>query len=203
MTQPSPYILILYYSRTSGTKNLALHIARGVDKVTGIDARIRTVPEVNTVTQHVAPPVPEEGAIYCSKEDLRECSGLALGSATRFGNMAAPLKHFIDTTADLWMAHALVNKPATVFASSNSLHGGQESTLLSMMVPLWHHGMIIQGVPYSESALNETTSGGTPYGVTHVGASGPELSVHEAALAVATGERLARVALQLGQSAVG
>ena len=178
-----PYILILYYSRSGGTKNLALHIARGVDQIDGIKPIIRTVPE--------------EGAVYCTKEELTQCSGLALGSPTRFGNLAAPLKHFIDSTADLWITHALADKPASVFASSNSLHGGQESTLLTMIVPLLHHGMILQGLPYSEPALNETTTGGTPYGVTHLGKSGPELSVHEAALAVAVGRRLANTALRL------
>ena len=194
-----PYILILYYSRSGGTKNLALHMARGVQEVAGIDALIRTVPEVSTVTETTAPPVPDEGAVYCTKEELAGCAGLALGSATRFGNIAAPLKHFLDSTADLWMTRALSEKPATVFASSNSLHGGQESTLLTMMVPLFHHGMIIQGLPYSEPALNETTTGGTPYGVTHVGKDGPELSEHEAALAVAAGRRLAQSALKLNQ----
>jgi NAD(P)H dehydrogenase (quinone) len=194
---PSPHILILYYSRTGGTKNLALHIARGVDKVGGIQARIRTVPEVATTTERTAPPVPDEGAIYCTKEDLAECAGLALGSATRFGNMSAPLKYFLDTTADLWMGRNLVGKPASVFTSSNSLHGGQETTLLTMMVPLMHHGMIIQSLPYAEPALNATTTGGTPYGVTHVGAHGPELSEHEAQLAVAQGQRLAQLAQRL------
>lgn len=192
-----PYILILYYSRSGGTKNLALHIARGVDQIDGIKPIIRTVPELSTTIESTAPPVPEEGAVYCTKEELTQCSGLALGSPTRFGNLAAPLKHFIDSTADLWITHALADKPASVFASSNSLHGGQESTLLTMIVPLLHHGMILQGLPYSEPALNETTTGGTPYGVTHLGKSGPELSVHEAALAVAVGRRLANTALRL------
>lgn len=192
-----PYILILYYSRSGGTKNLALHIARGVDQIEGIAPIIRTVPEVSTITESTAPPVPDEGAVYCTKQELAECSGLAIGSATRFGNIAAPLKHFIDSTADLWMTRALVGKPASVFASSVSLHGGQESTLLTMLVPLLHHGMLLQGLPYSEPELNETTTGGTPYGVTHVGNTGPDLSAHEASLAVATGRRLARTALRL------
>ncbi|NKC01058.1 MAG: NAD(P)H:quinone oxidoreductase [Pseudomonadales bacterium] len=192
-----PYILVLYYSRTSGTKNLALHIARGVDQVGEIDVLIRTVPELTTTLETTAPPVPDEGAVYCTKEELANCAGLALGSATRFGNIAAPLKHFLDSTADLWMTRALSGKPASVFASTNSLHGGQESTLLTMMVPLFHHGMILQGVPYSEPALNETSTGGTPYGVTHVGRDGAELSKHESALAVAVGMRLARTALKL------
>ncbi|MEM7077787.1 MAG: NAD(P)H:quinone oxidoreductase [Pseudomonadota bacterium] len=193
----TPYILVLYYSRTQGTRNLALHIARGVDKVGGIEARVRTVPAVAETTTEIAPPVPEEGAIFCSKEDLAGCAGLALGSATRFGNMAAPMKHFLDTTADLWMGRQLVGKPASVFGSSNSYHGGQESTLLSMMIPLMHHGMIIQSLPYAEAALDRTTTGGTPYGVTHIGSLGSELSADEAELAVAQGKRLAELALRL------
>ncbi len=192
-----PYILILYYSGSGGTKNLALHIARGVDQVDGIEPQIRTVPDVSTTTQRTQQPVPDEGAIYCSKEELAGCAGLALGSATRFGNIAAPLKYFLDTTADLWTTRSLADKPAAVFASSNSLHGGQESTLLTMMVPLFHHGMILQGLPYSEPALNQTKTGGTPYGVTHVGHSGPDLSTHESDLAVAVGRRLAQAALKL------
>ena len=192
-----PYILVLFYSRAGGTKNLGLHIARGVDQVSGIDVLIRTVPELSTTTETTAPPVPDEGAVYCNKEELANCAGLAIGSATRFGNIAAPLKHFLDSTADLWMTRALAGKPATVFASTNSLHGGQESTLLTMMVPLFHHGMILQGVPYSEAALNETFTGGTPYGVTHVGKQGAELSEHEAVLARAVGVRLANTALKL------
>ena len=195
----NPYVLVLYYSRSGGTKNLALHIARGVDQVADIDVLIRTVPEVSTVIETTAPPVPDEGAIYCTKEELAGCAGLALGSATRFGNIASPLKHFLDSTADLWMTRALADKPATVFASSNSIHGGQESTLLTMMVPLFHHGMIIQGLPYSEAALNETSTGGTPYGVTHLGKDGADLSEHEATLAVAAGKRLASSAIKLGR----
>ncbi len=192
-----PYILVLYYSRSGGTKNLALNIARGVDKVTGIEAMVRTVPEVSLNTERTEPPVPQEGAVYCTKDELANCAGLAIGSATRFGNMAASLKYFLDSTADLWMSRALVGKPASVFASSNSLHGGQETTLTTMMVPLLHHGMIIQGVPYAVPALNETTSGGTPYGATHWGAAGSELSAEEAAIAVAQGEGLAELALTL------
>ena len=193
----SPYILVLYYSRSGGTKNLALHIARGVDEVPGIDVRIRTVPEVSTTTERTAPPIPDEGAVYCSKEDLAGCAGLALGSATRFGNMAALLKYFIDNTADLWVNRSLVGKPAAVFTSSQSLHGGQESTLLSMLTPLMHHGMLIQSLPYSNEALNETRTGGTPYGVSHFGGQGTELSNHEAQLAQASGRQLAQLALKL------
>lgn len=193
----TPYILILYYSRSGGTKNLALNIARGVDKVAGIDAMIRTVPEVTLSTERTAPPIPDEGAIYCTKDELKNCAGLALGCATRFGNMSASLKHFVDSTADLWMSRALVGKPASVFTSSNSLHGGQETTLLSMMVPLLHQGMIIQGVPYSIDALNNTASGGTPYGSSHWGSQGSELSSDETDIAVAQGQGLAQLALRL------
>lgn len=197
MADTAPYILVLYYSRSGGTRNLATHIARGVDKVKGIDVRVRTVPPVNVTTERTAPPIPEEGAVYCEKDDLANCAGLALGSATRFGNMAAPMKYFIDTTADLWMNRSLVGKPACVFTSSNSLHGGQETTLMTMMVPLLHHGMVIQGLPYAEETLNETSSGGTPYGVSHVGASGAELTSDEAELATAAGRRLAELALRM------
>ena len=197
MSDETPYILVLYFSKTGATRNLALRLARGVDTVPGIDARIRTVPEVSTTTERTAPAVPDEGAVYATKDDLAGCAGLAIGSATRFGNMGAPLKHFLDGTADLWMARALVGKPATVFTSTASLDGGQETTLLTMMVPLLHHGMLIQGVPYAETALNETTTGGTPYGPSHWGPASPELSAHEAALAEAAGVRLAESALKL------
>ena len=139
----TPYVLILYYSRTQGTQNLALHMARGVDQVAGIEPRIRTVPPVSAVTERTAPSVPNDGAVFCTKEDLVGCSALALGSATRFGNMAAPLKYFLDTTADLWAGHHLVGKPAGVFCSTGSLHGGQESTLLTMMVPLLHDLLLL------------------------------------------------------------
>ncbi len=194
-----PHILILYYSRSGGTANLARHIARGVQSHGEFEARLRTVPPVAAIVDKTAPPIPDEGAVFCTKTDLAECSALALGSATRFGNIAAPLKHFLDTTADLWAANSLVGKPAGVFVSSSSLHGGQESTLLTMMVPLFHHGMLLLGLPYSEPGLNETTSGGTPYGPSHV--SGPntssELTPHEADLAEALGRRLASTASAL------
>jgi len=190
-------MLIFLYGRTGGTQNLAQRIARGVDRVSGIESRIRTVPAVSAATERVAPAVPDSGAVYCTKEELANCAGLALGSATRFGNMAAPLKYFMDDTADLWMAQALVGKPAGVFTSSASLHGGQESTLLSMMVPLLHHGMVVAGVPYAVPALNDTRSGGTPYGPSHFAAEGVKLSVHEAQVAEALGERLAGIALKL------
>ena len=198
----NPYILILYYSRTQGTQNLALQMARGVDRVAGIEAKIRTVPPVSAVSERTAPSVPDDWAIFCTKEDLVNCSGLALGSATRFGNMAAPLKYFLDTTADLWAGHQLVGKPASVFCSTGSLHGGQETTLLTMMVPLLHHGMLIQGLPYSVPELNHTQTGGTPYGVTHVqGQDDPgALSAAETAMAQSAGQQLAETALRLNSS---
>lgn len=192
-----PYLLVLYYSRTGGTANLARHIARGARNA-GMDARLRTVPAVAVTTERTQPPVPEEGAVYCTKEDLAGCAALALGSPTRFGNMASPLKHFIDGTSDLWMSRALEGKPAGVFCSSASLHGGQESTLLTMMVPLLHHGMIITGVPYSVGELNSTRSGGSPYGATHFGPDGATLSDDETAVAEALGTRLASIAQRLG-----
>lgn len=195
---PSAYILVLYYSRNGGTAALAKHIARGIESQRQFEARLRTVPPVAAETEQTLPPVPEDGAIYCSKEDLAGCAGLALGSPTRFGNMAAPLKHFLDGTADLWMQHALVDKPAAVFCASATQHGGQESTLLTMMVPLLHHGMVITGIPYSEKALNETRDGGSPYGASHVsGGRGDGLSAHEVQLAEALGARLASTASRL------
>lgn len=194
----TPYILVLYYSRSGGTANLARHIARGIGRHGRFDARLRTVPPVAVETGTILPPVPEEGAVYCTKDDLAGCAGLALGSPTRFGNMAAPLKHFLDGTADLWMQHTLVGKPAAVFCSSATQHGGQESTLLTMMVPLLHHGMLITGIPYSEGALNDTREGGSPYGASHVSGSGNGvLSAHEEQLAEALGGRLADVAARL------
>lgn len=193
-----PYVLVLYYSRSGGTANLARHLARGVQS-RGLEARLRTVPPVSATTEQTMPPVPDSGAVYCSKDDLAECTALALGSPTRFGNMAAPLKYFLDGTADLWLSHRLSSRPAAVFCSSGSLHGGQESTLLTMMMPLLHHGMLLVGLPYSEQALNETTSGGTPYGASHVSGTGgrAELSDAEKTLAHALGARLADVALRL------
>jgi NAD(P)H dehydrogenase (quinone) len=191
----SSYILILYYSRGGGTADLARHIGRGVMRSGHFEARLRTVPPVSTAIEQTLPAVPEEGAVYCSKKDLANCAGLIVGSPTRFGNMAAPMKQFWDSTADLWMQHALVDKPAAVFCSSGSQHGGQESTLLTMMVPLLHHGMLLMGVPYSEQALNTTREGGSPYGASHV--SGPSgssvLSTDEKTIAQSLGERLARI----------
>ncbi|AHI32221.1 NAD(P)H dehydrogenase (quinone) [Marinobacter salarius] len=199
MATTSPYILVLYYSRTGQTAELAAQIARGVSRVQGMDARIRTVPSVSPDTEASLPAVPDDGAPYASKDDLANCAGLAIGSPTRFGNMAAPLKYFLDSTGDLWLNGTLNGKPAGAFTSTGSLHGGQESTLLTMMVPLLHHGMVLCGVPYSESALNETSAGGTPYGPSHWAGTGEPQSVndHEKAICQTFGERLARLAMKL------
>ena len=199
MATTSPYILVLYYSRTGQTAELAAQIARGVSRVQGMDARIRTVPSVSPNTEASLPAVPDDGAPYASKDDLANCAGLAIGSPTRFGNMAAPLKYFLDSTGDLWLNGTLNGKPAGAFTSTGSLHGGQESTLLTMMVPLLHHGMVLCGVPYSESALNETSAGGTPYGPSHWAGTGEPQSVndHEKAICQTFGERLARLAMKL------
>jgi len=199
MATTSPYILVLYYSRTGQTAELAAQIARGVSRVQGMDARIRTVPSVSPDTEASLPAVPDDGAPFASKDDLANCAGLAIGSPTRFGNMAAPLKYFLDSTGDLWLNGTLNGKPAGAFTSTGSLHGGQESTLLTMMVPLLHHGMVLCGVPYSESALNETSAGGTPYGPSHWAGTGEPQSVndHEKAICQTFGERLARLAMKL------
>lgn len=198
----APYVLVLYYSRTGSTAQLAQNIARGVERVAGIEARIRTVPPVSTTCEAVDKPIPDSGAPYASLDDLRFCSGLALGSPTRFGNMAAPLKYFLDGTSSLWLAGDLVNKPACVFSSSASMHGGQETTLLSMMLPLLHQGMLLLGIPYTEALLNTTATGGTPYGVTHVSgvANDKPVSKDEMSLAKSLGERLAHTAMRLMQS---
>jgi NAD(P)H dehydrogenase (quinone) len=195
-------ILVLYYSQRGATKNLAQAIAHGIEQVPGCQARIRTVPKVSTVCEATEPDVPSSGAPYVELADLQECIGLALGSPTRFGNMAAPMKYFLDGTAGLWLSGGLAGKPACVFTSSGSLHGGQETTLISMMLPLIHHGMVMLGLPYSEEGLSRTTRGGTPYGASHVaGAEGmPELDDTERALAIAQGRRLAQVALKLAAS---
>jgi NAD(P)H dehydrogenase (quinone) len=192
-------ILVLYYSRYGATAEMARRIARGVEEVPGCQARLRTVPAVSTVCEAVADDIPAEGPPYASLDDLRECAGLALGSPTRFGNMAAPLKYFIDTTSSLWLSGALAGKPAAVFTSTSSLHGGQESTLLSMMLPLLHHGMLLLGLPYSENALLTTTSGGTPYGPTHTAGTDSKrpLTPEEKDLCRALGKRIARVARSL------
>lgn len=192
-----PYILVLYYSRHGATQRLAQQVARGVEQG-GMEARLRTVPAVSTTCEAVSADIPDSGHLYVSEDDLRHCAGLALGSPTRFGNMAAAMKYFIDGTASLWMSGALINKPATVFTSSASLHGGQESTLLTMMLPLLHHGMVVAGLPYSEPALNTTTTGGTPYGASHVaGSDGRDVDDTELELAWAQGKRLAILAKQL------
>jgi len=193
------YILVLYYSRYGSVKQMAQHIARGVESIPGIEARIRTVPPVSPTTEAVDPAIPESGAPYVTLDDLRDCAGLALGSPTRFGNMAAPMKYFIDKASSLWLSGQLVNKPATVFSSTSSLHGGQETTLLSMMLPLFHLGFILLGIPYTETDLNTTQSGGTPYGATHhAGASGKNpITDEEQRLCFALGKRLAEVALRL------
>ncbi|MGH6635523.1 MAG: NAD(P)H:quinone oxidoreductase, partial [Gammaproteobacteria bacterium] len=178
---------------------MARHVARGVELVPQCQARIRTVPRVSTVCQAVEPEIPAGGPPYASRQDLLECAGLALGSPTRFGNMAAPLKYFIDGTADLWISGALIGKPAAVFDSTGSLHGGQESTLLSMMLPLLHHGMLIVGLPYSVPELMTTRSGGTPYGASHVAGSdnSQPLTEEESRLCVALGKRLAKTVAEL------
>ena len=194
----TPYILVLYYSRNGSTSEMARQIARGIEQG-GMEARLRTVPAISTECEAVAPAIPVEGALYARLDDLKNCSGLALGSPTRFGNMAAPLKYFLDGTSNLWLTGALVGKPAGVFTSTASLHGGQETTLLSMLLPLMHHGMLVTGLPYSESALLQTTAGGTPYGPSHhAGADGKRgLDEHEIALCRALGQRLAGIALKL------
>ena len=194
-----PELLVLYYSRNGATRRLADHVARGIESVRDAQARVRTVPPVASVTTVAAPPVPPAGAPYCETRDLEECVGLALGSPTRFGNMAAPMKHFLDGTGALWQNGALAGKPACVFTSTSSQHGGQESTLLSMMLPLFHHGMMLVGLPYTEPALNTTAGGGTPYGASHVAGFGAERAIteDEKRLAVALGARLARFALKL------
>lgn len=192
----TPEILVLYYSRHGGTAELARQVARGIESVEGVTARLRTVPPVTAVVDEAASAVPAEGPPYASHEDLRSCAGLALGSPARFGNMAAALKHFLEGTSSLWLNGALNGKPAAVFTSSATMHGGQESTLLSMMLPLLHHGMYIVGLPFTAEALNSTRTGGTPYGASHVsGAAGGErLSEEERELARLLGRRVAELA---------
>ena len=192
-------ILVLYYSQHGSTQALAQAVARGIESVPGVQARLRTVPKVVLATQLAAPPVPDTGAPYVVSSDLDECIGLALGSPTRFGNMAAALKYFLDGTAGVWMQGGLAGKPAAVFTSTTSMHGGQESTLLSMMLPLLHHGMLIVGIPYTEAALSNTVTGGTPYGASHVAGinNQTQISDDERKLAYALGKRLATVALRL------
>jgi NAD(P)H dehydrogenase (quinone) len=192
-------ILVLYYSRGGSVAELARHVCRGIESVSGATSRLRTVPPVAPVTQVAEPPVPASGAPYATLEDLAECDGLVMGSPTRFGNMAAPLKQFLDTTGGLWVSGALVGKPAAVFTSTQTQHGGNESTLLSMMLPLLHHGMLLLGIPFTESALQSTTSGGGPYGASHVHGSlkTVQLTDDEKQLAQRLGQRVAELAVKL------
>jgi NAD(P)H dehydrogenase (quinone) len=192
-------ILVLYYSRYGSVKQMAQHIARGVESVANCEALVRTVPSVSPTTEATEPAIPESGAPYVTLDDLKNCDGLALGSPTRFGNMAAPMKYFIDSTTKLWLSGDLVNKPAAVFSSTSSLHGGQESTLLSMMLPLMHLGFILVGLPFTESDLISTKSGGTPYGATHVAGADNKnpITDEEQRLCFAMGKRLAEIAKKL------
>lgn len=202
MSTASPYVLVLYYSRHGATAEMARHIAQGVEQ-SGMEARLRTVPPVSAETASTLPAVPAEGAVYCSEEDLKHCAALILGSPTRFGNMAAPMKYFIDGTSNLWLAGSLCNKPGAVFTSTASLHGGQEATLLSMQLPLMHHGMLLVGLPYTETALTETQGGGTPYGASrHAGSQGNrKLDRHETDLCLALGKRVGSITRQLDAGA--
>lgn len=192
-------ILVLYYSRYGAVKQMAHYVSRGIESVPGVSALIRTVPSVSPATEATQPAVPDSGAPYVTLDELKHCDGLALGSPTRFGNMAAPMKYFLDTTSSLWLSGNLVNKPAAVFTSTASLHGGQESTLISMMLPLMHLGFVLLGIPYTEPDLNNTRTGGTPYGASHF--TGPDgknpVSAEEQRLCFAMGKRLAEVAVKL------
>jgi NAD(P)H dehydrogenase (quinone) len=192
-------ILILYYSQGGAVKDMAQLIARGVESVPGAKARVRTVPKVSANHEATEPDIPASGAPYASLQDLEECAGLALGSPTRFGNMAAPMKYFLDGSTSLWLKGALIGKPAAVFTSTGSMHGGNETTLLTMMIPLMHHGMLLVGLPYSEPQLGTTTTGGTPYGASHIGGARDDqpISDDEKKLCLALGKRLAETALKL------
>lgn len=190
-------ILIIYYSRDGSTENMARQVGRGVESINGSEALLRTVPRVSAECEKIADDIPAQGAPYATLDDLIQCDGLALGSPTHFGNMAAPLKYFLDGTTQLWFSGALSGKPAGVFTSTSSMHGGQESTLLSMMYPLMHHGMLIMSIPCNELALKETASGGTPYGPSHLSASGQQLTEHEKIICQSLGKRLATVADKL------
>jgi NAD(P)H dehydrogenase (quinone) len=194
-------VLVLYYSSSGAVRELARHVARGIDSVTGMSARVRTVPKVSTVIEATEPAIPDAGPPYVTVADLAECAGLAMGSPTRFGNMAAPLKYFLDGLGGEWMRGTLIGKPASVFTSTASMHGGQESTLLTMMMPLLHHGMVLVGIPFSEPELTATREGGTPYGASHVAGAANDLPVTETEkkLAFALGKRLATVARKLAQ----
>lgn len=195
-------ILVLYYSRYGATETLAREVCKGVDSVAGMSARLRTVPPVSTVVEASDAPIPESGPPYATISDLDECAGILMGSPTRFGNMAAPLKYFLDGTGSEWLSGTLAGKPAGVFTSTSSLHGGQESTLLTMAVPLLHHGMLIVGLPYTEEVLSNTTTGGTPYGASHVtwNRKNDKLSDDEKLLATKLGQRVAEVAYKLAGS---
>ena len=199
MNPTSLTILVLYYSRHGATRKLAELIAQGVESVPGVEARLRTVPAISTVAEATAPGIPTDGAPYVELSDLAECAGLALGSPTRFGNMASAMKYFLDGTAAQWLAGDLAGKPAVVFTSTGSLHGGQEATLLSMMIPLLHHGMLVMGLPYTQPELMTTSSGGSPYGATHwSGIDGDKaISQDEKSLTIALGRRLAEAAAKL------
>jgi NAD(P)H dehydrogenase (quinone) len=192
-------ILVLYYSQSGHVRTMAEQVARGIEHVEGCTSRIRTVPAVSTVCEATEDTIPEQGHLYVTPDDLKECAGLVLGSPTRFGNMAAPLKYFLDSTSDLWLSGSLIGKPAAVFTSTGSLHGGQESTLLSMMLPLFHHGMIIMGLPYDNELLMNTATGGTPYGASHLAGSQNQhvLSDEEAQLCRVLGQRVANTAKAL------
>ena len=192
-------ILVLYYSRHGAVAEMANHIARGIEEINGVQARLRTVPEVSTVCEATEDTIPESGAPYVTLDDMKQCAGLALGSPTRFGNMAAPLKYFIDSTSSIWLTGTLAGKPASVFTSTSSMHGGQETTLISMMLPLLHHGMLISGVPYGETDLMHTTTGGTPYGTSHYAGADNKLAIseEEKRLCRIQGKRLAELALKL------
>lgn len=194
-----PDVLVLYYSATGSVASLAQSVARGIDSVEGMRARVRTVPKVATVVEKPLPAVPAEGPPYVEARDLQECAAIALGSPTRFGNMAAPLKYFIDGLGPEWSRGTLAGKPAAVFSSTATMHGGQEATLLAMMLPLLHHGMVIVGLPYTEPDLNTTRSGGTPYGATHVSGAANDRPIadEESRLAFALGKRLATIAKKL------
>jgi NAD(P)H dehydrogenase (quinone) len=194
-----PNVLVLYYSRYGATESMANAVCRGVEEVDGMEAVLRTVPSVSTTCEAVDPKVPAQGAPYATLDDLKNCAGLALGSPTRFGNMAAAMKYFLDGTSGLWMSGGLAGKPAGVFTSTSSLHGGQETTLTSMMLPLMHHGMLLVGLPYTEEALITTTSGGTPYGPSHTAGinSDQPMTVEEKSLCRALGKRVATIAKRL------
>ena len=193
-----PYVLVLYYSKYGTTREMARQIAQGIEQA-GITARIRSVPEVASVTTQIEPSIPATGELYCSVEDLAECAGLALGSPTRFGNMAAAMKYFWDQTATLWLSGALQGKPACVFTSTGTMHGGHEATLLTMMIPLLHHGMLLLGIPYAEAALSSTQRGGTPYGAGHISGAAHDqaMSADEKKLCIAQGRRLGQLVVQL------